>query len=107
MPNMKNIINTHNKKIINPPKDNITRTCNRIRKQQCPLNEKCLTNNVLYKANITPNEENAKTKIYYGVSGTAFKLRYATHKKAFNTSNTKLKQNYQTSIGILYQQRKL
>ena len=58
MPNMKNI----DKKIINPPKDNIARTCNCIRKHQYPLNEKCLTNNALYKASITPNEKNAKTK---------------------------------------------
>ena len=48
MPNMKNVINKHNKKKINPPKGNIARTCNCIRKYQCPLNEKCLTNNVLY-----------------------------------------------------------
>ena len=34
MSNMKNIINTHNKKIINPPKDNIARTCNCIREHQ-------------------------------------------------------------------------
>ena len=58
MPNIKNKINTHNSKIINPPKDNTARTCNCIRKHQCPLNEKCLTNNVLYKASITPKEEN-------------------------------------------------
>ena len=107
MPNIKNIINTHNKKIIKPPKDNITRSCNCIRKHQCPLNEKCLTNNVLYKASITPNEENSKTKIYYGVSETAFKLRYANHKKHSITSNTKLIQNYQVNIGILYQQTRL
>ena len=43
MPNMKNIINPHNKNIINPPKDDIARTCNCIRKHQCPLNEKCPT----------------------------------------------------------------
>ena len=55
--------------------------------------------NVLYKASITPNEENSKTKFYYGVSETAFKLRI--------TSNTKLMQSYQTNIGILYQQKKL
>ena len=58
MPNMKNIINTHNKKIINPPKGNIARTCNCIRKHQYPLNEERLTNNVLYQASITTNEEN-------------------------------------------------
>ena len=84
MPNMKNIINTHNKRIIHPPKDNITKTSNCIIKNQRPLNEKCLTNYVLHKASITPKEENSKTKIYYGVSETTFKLRYAKHKKAFN-----------------------
>ena len=87
MPNMKNIINTHNKKIIKPPKYNIIRTCNCIRKQQCPLNEKCLTNNVL-----------CKDMLRYP------KLRYANHKKYSITLNTKLIQNYQTSIGILYQE---
>ena len=65
----------HNKMISNPLKDNITKTFKCIRQQQFPLNEKCLTNNVLYKASITPNKENSKTKIYYGVSETAFKLR--------------------------------
>ena len=65
MPNMKNIIRI-TKKIINPQKDNIARTYNCIRKHQCPLNEKCLTNNVLYQASITTNEENQK-KNYYGV----------------------------------------
>ena len=74
-----NIINAHNKKLINPSKDNIARTCNCIRKCQCPLNKKCLINNVMYKASITPNEENPKTKNYYGVSETAFMLRYANH----------------------------
>ena len=98
MPNIKNIINTHNKKIINPPKDNITRTCNCIRKHQCPVNEKCLTNNVFHKASIAPNKKNSKTKIYYGVSETAFKLRYANHKKTFNNikyqTDTELSNEY-------------
>ena len=80
MSNIKNIINTHKTKIIKPPKDNIARTCNCIREHQCPLNEKRLTNNVLYRASITPNEENSTAKIYYDVSETAFKLRYGNHK---------------------------
>ena len=69
------------KKIINIPKENNARTCNCIRKHQCPLNEKCLANDVLYKASITPKKENSKTKIYYGISETAFKRRYMNHKK--------------------------
>ena len=88
----------HNKKIINPLKDNITKTFKCIRQQQCPLNEKCLTNNVLYKASITPNKEKSKTKIYHSVSETAFKLRYANHKKTFNNikyqTDTELSNEY-------------
>ena len=95
---MKSIINTDSKKIINPPKDNIARTCNCIRKHQCPLNKNCLTNNVLYKASITPNEENSKTKIYYDVSETTFKLKYANHKKTFDNikyeNDTELSKEY-------------
>ena len=66
----------------------------------------CLTNNVLYKASITPNEENSKTKIYYGVSETAFKLRYANHKKTFNNIKYQTDTD-QMNIGILYQQTRL
>ena len=54
--------------MISSPKDNITRTCNSIKKHQYPHKKKYLTNNVLYKASITPNKENSKTKIYHGVS---------------------------------------
>ena len=98
MPNMKNIINMHNKKIISRPIDNIARTCNCIRKHQCLLNEKCLTNNVQYQESITINEEILKTKIYYGVSETAFKLRYVNDKKTFNNikyqTDTELSKEY-------------
>ena len=97
MPSMKNIINTHNKKIINPPKDNIARTRNCIRKHQCPLNEKCLTNNVLCKASITPNEENPKTKMYYRLCEIAFKRRYVNHKNTF--SNIKYQTDTELSNG--------
>ena len=50
---------------------------------QCPLNE---NNNLLYKASITPNKENSKTKICYGVSETGFKLRYASYKLTLNNN---------------------
>ena len=67
-------------------------TCDCIRKQQCPIN-------VLYKVSITPNEENSKTKIYYSNSETAFK-----NQKKHSITSIKLIQNYQTNIGISYQQ---
>ena len=47
---------------------------------------------------MTLNEENSKTKIYYGVSETAFKLRYANHQKTFDNikyqTDTELSNKY-------------
>ena len=65
------------------------RTCNCINKSKCPLNNKCLSNNVLYKANITSESENYRNKIYYGISETKFKSRYANHRKSFKNRNYK------------------
>ena len=50
---------------------------------------KCLNNNILYQANITPISKNLETKVYYGICETAFKLIYANHKKSFNRRNRK------------------
>ena len=43
-----------------------------------------MTESLVYKADIISNEENSKTKVYYGLSETTFKVRYANHKKTFN-----------------------
>ena len=51
--------------------------------------ERCLSNNILYQANITALGENSETKVYYGICETTFKLRYANHKKMFNHRNCK------------------
>ena len=32
------------------------------------MKEKCLTESLVYKADINNNEENSKTKVYYGLS---------------------------------------
>ena len=46
MPNVKSIIKKHNKTVPNPPTNTSERTCNCINKEKCPLQEKCLTNNI-------------------------------------------------------------
>ena len=61
------------------------RTCNCINKSKCPLNKKCPSNNVLYKANIASTTENYRNKIYWGTSETKFKSRYANHRKSFKS----------------------
>ena len=84
LPNIKSIINAHNRKILYPSPTIGRRTCNCINISQCPLQQNCLSNNILYKAIITPVRENLETKVYYGIWETTFKLRYANHKKPFN-----------------------
>ena len=49
MPNMKSRINIHNKKVKKAKPSAQARTSNCINKSKCPLNNRCLSNNVLYK----------------------------------------------------------
>ena len=56
---------------------------------------RCLSNNILYQANITPVDENSETKVYYGICETTFKLRYTNHKKPFNHRNRVLENKRQ------------
>ena len=52
----------------------------------CPLNEKCLTSNVVYKAEITTPHDGT-TKEYIGMTSTEFKVRYRNHKKSFKVTS--------------------
>ena len=89
LPNIKSIINAHNRNILYPSPTIGRRTCNCINIPQCPLQQRCLSNSILYQASITPIGENSETKVYYGICETTFKLRYANHKKSFNHRNRK------------------
>ena len=89
LPNIKSIINAYNRKILYPSPTVGRRTCNCINISQCPLQQKCVSNNILYQANITPFGKNSETKVYYGICETTLKLRYANHKKSFNHRNRK------------------
>ena len=53
LPNIKSAINSHNRKIRHPPVKSQNRTCNCIKKTDCPLQEKCLSENTLYHADIS------------------------------------------------------
>ena len=63
LPNIKSIMNAHNRKILYPSPTIGKRTCNYINISQCPLEQRCLSNNILYQANITPFGENSETKV--------------------------------------------
>ena len=89
LPNIKSVISAHNRNILHPSPTIARRTCNCINIIQCPRQQKCLSNNILYQVNITPIGEISETKVYYGICETTFKLRYANHKKSFNHRNSK------------------
>ena len=83
MSNVKSIINKHNKAILDLPTNNSERTCNCINGETYPFQQKCLTNNIMYKATIKSNQDNYHYKIYYGITQTKFKQRYANRIKSF------------------------
>lgn len=84
MSNIQSIINKHNKIVLDPPTNTSERTYNCISKGKSPLQEKCLTKNIMYKATLTSNHINIyQHKISYGITETRFKQRYANHVKSF------------------------
>ena len=75
--NMAIIIKSHNAKITTTPETNQA-NCNCRNKQECPLDSKCLSKSIVYKATVTTdtNEE----KLYIGITEHTFKSRYNNHK---------------------------
>ena len=83
-PNIKSVIDSHNKYILRNEEDQEKRTCNCIRKAECPLDGLCLTENTVYEATITSNDSENAPLVYVGSAETTFKKRFANHKKSFN-----------------------
>ena len=56
--NIKTIINLPNAKILFPKKITKLRTCNCSNKDTCPLEQQCLTANIVYKPKVTSSNRN-------------------------------------------------
>ena len=54
-------------------------------KDKCPLDSKCLSTSIVYKAEISTSD-GEETKEYIGMTAGTFKKRYANHKKSLNVS---------------------
>ena len=79
--NMKNLISAHNQKVIKSSEYSaVKRMCN-CNKPPCPLQGRCLTDNLVYQATVKSGTEE---QTYIGLASTTFKLRLGNHKKAFN-----------------------
>ena len=81
MRNMSSVMSSHNSRIMRNSNQNLPqKECNCKAKNSCPLNGKCLSENIIYKASVI--SDNA-CMFYVGLSGGKFKYRLGNHKKSF------------------------
>ena len=100
MDNMTNIISSHNKKIPNSYNETNGKTCNCRNKSKCLLDNKCLTNKTVYKAEVETNDgiNELSAEVYFGISETEFQSRYNNH--TMSTGHTKIIPNFRNIFGI-------
>ena len=84
MPNIKSSISKHNSKILRNTENELQPDpgCNcRAGEEQCPLEAKCLTDKVVYRATVT--EDSGTVNTYTGLTSNTFKQRYYSHTNTF------------------------
>ena len=79
MANMEKIISSRNSKLLSKP-DSEDRSCSCPKNATCPLDKKCLSENIVYQATV---KTNTQTDTYIGLCSTDFKKRLAVHKHSF------------------------
>ena len=84
MPNMERIISGHNKKMVGQTPLLKEKGCNCRRPQECPLDGRCQTSDIIYKSSV---KSGSSTREYIGLTSTSFKQRYTAHKASFTHRN--------------------
>ena len=79
MPNMSSVIKQHDQKVLSSSQTKEKHQCNFRNPANCPLDGKCLTKNIVYKAVVSTIVD---SHTYYG-SSEDFKFRYNNPTKAF------------------------
>ena len=85
---VKSIISGHNKQILHPKPQQYF--CNGRDKNNCPLDNKCLTQQIIYQADVTSDTDNTYN-YSVGLAETSFKDRYRNHILSFNNEQHKNK----------------
>ena len=95
MNNISSIISGHNKNLLNP---NVTQYgCNCRIKEDSPLQNQCLTPNIIYRADVHC-EVNKYHKFYFGVAQTPSKERLRNHNRDFTNNILKAQSYPNTSV---------
>ena len=84
MKNIGSIISSYNQSILYPIVQSYG--WNYKVKSSCPLNGECLTPKMIYRADVS-NDENSDKKFYFGLADTPFKERYRNHTRDFKHEN--------------------
>ena len=87
--NIQQIIQAKNHTNSAAPDDKDQRQCNCRRPEDCPLDNKCLTENLIYQCTVNDNSGNGNRQTYIGLCETTFKKRFSNHKSTFNNQHLK------------------
>ena len=100
MPNKKSIISLHNKALLSDYHRSQTQTnekeCYSRKKDQCPLDGKCLTQNVVYQATVSTQ---SSSETYVGLALQIFKSVTETTQHLFDIKARETKLNCRTNLG--------
>ena len=84
MPNAKSAIDAHNKPQLKQTNTSESTSnaglCNCHKKEDCPLENQCLTRDIVYQATVTTEQG---SECYLGLTDSDFKSRFANHKQSF------------------------
>ena len=99
MNNVRTIITNRNTRIIRENQTQVISAdnCNRRNKEACPLQNKCMNKDIVYKATISTSNTN-DTKHYIGITSNTFKERYRYHIKSFTQKMFKRNRTFETHL---------
>ena len=78
VPNLASIIKAHNNEVSKDTSMCLRKPCNCQKKDLCPLNGECQSNNIIYNTEVENMSRN-ETKVYIDLTEHPFKQRYSNH----------------------------
>ena len=108
MPNVASIIKSHNKKASSKEEGqqrNAIKSCNCRKNNPCPVQGKCLTPSVIYKAEVKAADED-NSKLYIGLTELPFKSRYYDHQQSFRDAKHKYSTELSRHVWEVKQKKK-
>ena len=87
MINMKSLIQNHNANLLSKHNNPVAvLSCSCQQKSECPLNNECLSENLLYKAAVSQTPSQI-SRYYYRTCEKTFEKRYSNHTATFRNKS--------------------